>query len=785
MSAFFRKMTGAVLYLRWPTLVIFILATAFFGYAISKLQIDPSTETLFAKDLPEYQFYREFRNHFGSDHLIAIAIETPNYLRTHDLRLTHVLTRVLSSDRRIDRVLSLTNALDVKHKIFGVKVEPLIKGVFEGEKPVRQFRKEVLANPLILGNLLSRDGKVGAILIRLKAKPEDPRFLQGYVNDLRTFLKSFAWPQARFYVAGAPIEQHDFIDAIRRDQIFFIPAVSLFLMLATYLIFRDRASVFVAMSIVFVTLLWTFGTIALLGRSLNLVNSLLAPVVMIISITSAIHVINVYNDLRPHHPSQQESICLTMQHLGIPCFLTAATTMAGFSSLVFNPVPAVQSFGFFAAVGTFYSYVVVMLLTPVLLPLLPFQNHPKAHGADHFFNQVVVFYLEKIEFHLKWFLLAGTAALVALSVVGITKIRVDTNLIQDLAGRSPLATATRFIDGHLAGVYSLGMSVKRLDQTSVATVETLKKVDELTQFLERQPEITKVNSLAMLVKKVHEAREGNPAAFVIPEDEETLQDYIQGMAKADNPDFWSFVSEDFRYLRLEARMKSVGTKRGRELEERIWDYVREHWGKEHELRITGAVTLLGKMSERLVANQMWSLSFAFFVILGLISLFFRSWKMGLLAAIPNLIPIVVLYGVVGFLGIELSTPVAMISSVALGLVVDASIHFLYRFRYEFQHRQHYLQALHHTYRNIGQSLAIVTLILVFGFASSIFSSFRPTLYFGLLTSFTILVALLCTLVLLPLVLTLLKPFGPSAVIKQSAKQTLTPIEPSSIISAST
>lgn len=785
MSHIFRKVGKTVLLLRWPIFLLFSVSTLLFGYAVQFLKIDPSTETLFAKNTSEYRFYQDFRKHFGSDNMVALAIETPpgDYLTFENLQWTWTLTRVLASDPRVDRVLSLTNAMDVRHKAFGVKVEPVIAGVLEKDKSFEEFREEVLVNPFIQGNLLSRDGRVGAILIRLKTKPEDRSFLKGYVGELRQLLKTFPWPKAKFYVAGSPVEQHDFVDAIRRDQMFFVPAVTLFLIFATFLIYRNLPSVVVAMSIVFVTLIWTFGTIALTGRSLNLINSLLAPVVMIVSVPNAIYLINLFSELRPHHPSVKESTCLTLQHLGLPCFLTSATIIVGFLSLVLNPVPAVKDFGLFASLGTFYAYVIAMTLTPLLLPLLPFQRRFGMANENHFFNRVVIAYLEKLEILLKWPIVIGAAVLIFFSVKGIEKIHVDTNIIRDLKTDSPIAIATRFIDNHLTGVYSLGISISRRDGASLISVDTMNRTDQLAQFLEKQPEIAKVNSLPMIIKKVHEARVGEPEAFRIPEDEETLRDYIHRMAESDNADFWTFISGNFRQMRLEARMRAVGTKRGQALESRIWEYVHHHLGKGYDVQLTGVVFLLGKMSDKIVKNQLESLGVAFFIILGLISLFLRSWRMGLLAAIPNLIPMVFLYGTMGFLKIELSTPTAMISSVVLGIVVDASIQFLYRFRYEFGERGHYLQAIHHTYRNVGQAMVVSTLILVFGFASSIFASFKPTIYFGLLTGLTVFFALICTIVLLPVVLVLFKPFGRQAVFITPAKHSLTPQTPSSIIGA--
>lgn len=781
MNRLFRNLAHGIILLRWGVLLAFILVTIFLAQAAKTLQIDPSTDTLFAKNTPEFKFYQEFRKEFGSDHLIAIAVKTRDFLTLSNLRWAYALTTILSSDSRVDRVISLTHAMDIRHKVLGVKVEPVIAGVLEGERPLEEFKKEVLQNPLFQGNLISKDGKVGAILIRLKAQGDHPDFLRGYVSELRSYLKTFPWPGVEFFMAGSSVEQHDFVDAIRRDQMFFIPAVGLFLILAIYLIYRNVTNVIVAMIIVLVSLAWTFGTIALMGRALNLVNSLLAPVVMIIAVTNTIYLINLFSELRLHHASVNECIRLTLQHLGLPCLLTSATIMAGFLSLATNQVPAVRSFGLFAALGAFYSYVVAILLMPVLLPLLPFRRLNTVEQGKHLFNQVIVFYLEKIQFRLKWLILAGAVVFLALSAVGISKLRINTNLIKDLPPRSPLAVATHFIDRHLAGVYSLGVSIERSRPGPLATVETLKKVDALAAFLETQPEITKVNSLPMIIKKVHEAREGIPGAFKIPSDEATLQDYLERMAAADNPDFWSFISRDFRRLRLEARMKAVGTEQGRVMENRVWNYIHKNLGSEYKVQITGGAVLLGQMSEKLVTNQIQSLGHAFCVILALIVIFFRSSRMGLLACIPNLLPLIGVYGLMGFLGIELSTPTAMISSVVLGLVVDASIQFLYRFRYEFKERRHYLQALHHTYRNIGQAMVVTTMILVFGFASSVFASFRPTVYFGILTSLTVFFSLICTLVLLPIALIFLKPFGRQGAINRFRKHTLTPLNPSSII----
>ena len=217
-------------------------------------------------------------------------------------------------------------------------------------------------------------------------------------------------------------------------------------------------------------------------------------------------------------------------------------------------------------------------------------------------------------------------------------------------------------------------------------------------------------------------------------------------------------------------MRAVGTTEGMQVEETARQYLKGKLEKDFDYRLTGNVVLLGRMAKDLVTYQIDGFAIAFVSILVVVALIFRSIKMALLASIPNILPILAVYGLMGFLKIELSTPTAMISSIVLGMVADASIHFIYRFKLEFLTRHHYIQSLHHTYRNMGQALVVSTLILVIGFASSSFASFRPTIHFGLLTSCTIFFSLICTLLILPVCIIIFHPFGRGHLFQRNIKK---------------
>lgn len=763
----FRKIAQFIDHFRWPILLAMIVSVIIMGQAAMRLPVDPSIEPLFIKKSPEYKYYQEYREKYGSDQMIAVAMSTDDLFRKENFKILQQVTDGIASYDQVERVISLTNSMDIRHKFLGVKTELAFKEYYEDDKTLQELKPEILRNELYLKNIVSPDGKIANILVFLKTADKDPAANGIFIKQLKTYLSDFERPGVKFYMAGAPVEQYAFIHMIHKDQMVFIPVITIVLIITTLLIYRSFACMVLSMSIVFTTLVWTLGTIAMLGQELNLMTSLLAPVIMIVAVINATYLINLFFEIRPHHKSLRESMLLTIQQLGMPCFLTHFTAILGFASLALNHIPAIQSFGIYAALGTFYSFIVEIVVTTLLLPMLPYRTAQKgAFDESHFFNRVLIGFLERLEAHWSWLIILVTAVVIFFSVLGVQKIKVDTNIVRQMKPDVPLAVATRFIDDKLTGVYSLGFVFRRKDGETMVDAAALEKLDRFKEFVESEPGIAKVNSITTLVKKINEARTDELKGYMIPDNDLLLKLYFKGMADSGDPELWKMISPDFKEVRIEARMRAIGTTEGAALEDRIRAYMEENLSDYFEYKLTGNVVLLGKIAKGLVHEQTRSFAFAFISILLVIILIFRSIPLGLLAAIPNLFPILAVYGFMGYIGIELSTATAMIASIVLGLVVDASIQFLYRFRKEFQSRSHYLQSLHHTYRNIGQSMVLSTLILCIGFASSVFASFRITVHFGVLTSLTIFLALLCSLLVLPVFLLWLKPFGPQRLFKR-------------------
>ncbi len=771
MTPMFERFSRLTVYLRWPLFILFMGGTVFFARQMPHLVIDPTMDSLFVKKSSEFEYYAEYRERYGSDQMVVVAMATPDLFTKERLIKLEDFSKSISEFPEVESVYSLASVMDLRHKFLGVEMVPAIDSAMTGNRKLDDLKKDILSNELFVKNLVSSDGKHATILIYLKppktvkgAKPESRDFMAKLHKTLRSYESS----DMRFYLAGAPVEQAEFIRLIQRDQYIFVPLIVLLLMLSIYLIYHSLICVFLAMSTVLMTLVWTMGSIHALNQEINLVTSLLAPVIMIIAVVNSVHFINLFLDIRKSSRRDPRTmkyvVYMTMKQLSKPTFLAHFTTILGFASLMLNPVPAIQSFGLFASLGTFFSYVIHMVVIPVLLPMLPASlfMHVK---KESWWEKRVVDFVEKIEYQMRRLIILFTILLVIVAYYGLQKLEVDTSLVKQLRPDSTLAKATRFIDDNITGVYNMAFVFRRKDGKPFLTHGALQKMDDFKTEIEKLDGVRKVNAITSLVKKIHSTVEDKAESYVIPKDDKRIDLYLNEMMNKSPADTLQWISHDFQELRMEARIRAVGTREGDALDMRIREIIRQKLSADFDCEVTGNITLLGQMAKKLVDYQLRSFGVSFFSILFLIVLLFRSVRVGLLAAIPNLLPILFVYAVMGFLKIELSMPTAMISGIVLGLVVDSSIHFIHRFEIEFKKRKNYLVALHHTYRHVGASLVTSTLILSVGFASSVFASVRPTVYFGVLTSLAIFIAMICTLIVMPVFLVWMKPFGPPKLFK--------------------
>lgn len=753
-------MIPALLARRRLALVLIALLTVALGWRALTLRIDPGVQSMIPTGRGDLEALRTFHARFGSDEVVVIALHSDRLFSRESLGRIDRLTQRVKALPHVAQVLSPTNVRDLEGDELGpVPVVPY-QQVQAGKLKPEAMGTRLGSHPIFGGLLVAKDARTAAVLVELEEPTRLADSSRDLVADLRR-LASEVGPDTTAFVAGIPVEKVDVASYIARDQKIFVPLVFLILAVMTAVLYRHPIGMLVPLAVLTLALVWALGLFGLAGRSLNPVTSLMTPVILVMSLEAAIQLLNQYLAARARGLAQLAALVEADRRMRIPCFNAALTAAIGFLSLLVLPIPAIRDFGLFTALGIMLGYALTIVATPLLLASLPdfpprvvraFEPGPIERGL----SRVVRWVCD----HPRATGL-GVVAVLVLSAVGVAQIRVETDLIRSLRHASPLAAAARFVDEHLAGVNSVEIIV---DGVSVKDPVALDKVARFEDGVRGLPHVRKVTGVVDVLARVNRAvHRGDDAYARLPDGPDAasdLEDFLARLneeAPADLRRFLAKEGDERSTLRIIARVPALDTASSQALFSEIRDAARRSGLPEPTL--TGNFVVFSNMSTTLVRHQAQGLGVALILILAVMSIQFRSLRLGLLCAIPNGAPVLAVYGLMGWSGVALSVPTAMIASVAIGTIVDNSIYLLARFREAFAERPDYVEALIAMVYASGRAVVFSTVTLAVGFFVGVFSSFVPTAQFGLLTGAAFLLGLISQFVLLPLSLILFQPLG--------------------------
>jgi predicted RND superfamily exporter protein len=554
------------------------------------------------------------------------------------------------------------------------------------------------------------------------------------------------------FVAGNAVERVEFAETIRRDQAVFVPLIAVTLALLTAFLFRQLWGVVLPLAIVGASVATTLGAAAALGRELNAVSSMLTPVVMVVSIAVSVNFLVAYAQARAGATPDRkriDSVAEALGRVGLPCLLTTATCAAGFGSLGLSDVPAIADFGSLCALGVSLSYVWALLFLPPLLAL-EWRAGPGSLELRRGKIETVLAHAAPFLERRRGLVLAGAAVAVLVAIAGIARIRVETDILGQLPSQGELLRATRAIDESLSGVNTIEVLLEG-PPGAFRKIEAQRGLAALAAWLDRQPGVAKTFSSADLLMRVNDVKRHKRE---LPPDQDAL-DYAFGLldrgaaASKDADPLRAFLSADSGTARLSAHLRSMPSSQNIAIIRGLAAEAPKLLPAGVRAQPTGDFVLLQDMTAELPYAMLRGLVVATVLIIGAMGAVFRSVRLAAIAAIPASIPIVVVYGLMGWTGIWLSVPTAMISSVVLGLAVDSTILFLSRYRDERAEGRPRREAVVAMLENAGQSVTYSNLTLIFGFAVGAASSFPPIRDFGVLTSLTVAASYLGALLLLP------------------------------------
>jgi hypothetical protein len=752
----------ALLRHRFPILAILCLLTLAGICGILHLRADFSFETLFLSDDEEAEFYRAFKERFEeSSRDIIVILQGEDLFLPEGLALVRRLTDALEKIHGIEKVVSILNAPFIQATAEGIVIEALAERLPEDPEGVQALRDKALGNRLFRRWLISEDGTTLALFGRLAPFVQTEKEKSPVVEQVQSVTGSIVGSRFPVAYSGIPTIQKEYTNRGLRDLQGFILLSACIVCVFLYLSFRSAAGVCLPQATVSVSVVLLLGLMSLCGEEINLINNVVPSLLLVYGIADSIHLIHRYYEELGRGGSRKEALIATIRTMAAACFMTSFTTAVGFLSLTTATIHVVKTFGLFAGVGILLAFSVTILLLPILLSLGP-GSEPRARvrAGEGMIARILLAVGVLNEKHPRLLIGAGVLLLLA-SLLLSNRLGIEAHLFEELAEDDPMVQANRILEDKLAGIITFEIQVGAGEPEGALDPGFLTRLDRLEAFVASQPWIRKSLSVADILKEMHQAMHGgDPAFYRVPESRELAAQYLLLYeASGNQQDIDVLLTPDRSHARIVNQGIDMGSRNYFELKARTEARAAELFLPPASFRVTGRSLLAMRAVDNVIRDMLMSLLTAFLVICAAVSLLFRSWKVGLISMVPNVIPLVMTMGFMGIAGIALRTSTLIIFSVSLGIAVDDTIHYLTRFREELFRTGDYTGSMHRALQSAGRAILLTTLIMIAGFAVFLSSDFKASRDFGLLASMTLGAALLGSLLFLPASINLIKPWG--------------------------
>ena len=757
------QIAGIILKYRILFFILIGLLTGFFGYFARQASTDNSIEVWLNEGDPKLDYYHDFIEKFGDEEFLIIAVNDASIFSSEGIKLIDSIAKRLEKLEGVKNVTSLASVF--KDKLSSPYFKDILKKS-RGKKVVDVFKEEIMSDHMYLNNVISVDGKTTAIIATVtKGSPESRMKLvnesRNIITSIRNALGQEALPKD-FHLAGPSIVNAELDRMSQRDIKVFMPIMFAVAFVILIILFRNLSGVLIPILTISINTIWAVGLFVIFQNKMNMVSSMLTPLVFIISLATTVHILNRFYQEATISKDRQRNVLETVKHIGIPCFLTCTTTAIGFLSLMVSDVTPVKNTGIFIAAGVMMSFFVCITLVPGILSLFPVSGSRSSGNVsgDEKLGIAEVrgmsgFVGNFVKKNTLW-IFAFSIIFVGFAIYGITRIKVESNIFESFPENSEISRSTAYIENNLMGLLPIEIAVNAVNTGGIFQPEVLDKMENLQDYLKEIPEVTTSMSVADYVRKLNKLlgkdKSNNQAVT-----QQKAIDYVKLASLHGDSIVKSLYTSDNNEGRVSVRMKNVGSSRYQEIVNGIEQFIKSNFPASIGCTVTGIVPLLMDMQGYLVESQIKTFTLAFILIFICITLLLKSLRIGMISMIPNLIPVTVTLGVMGYLDIRLDVATIMIASVAIGISVDDTIHFLYRFKKEFQIDMNHYLAIQRTLSGVGRALVFTTVVATCGFLIFCLSSFKPIQYFGLLTGVTMVTALVADIFILPSCILLFKP----------------------------
>ena len=759
---------------RLPLMLLLAAVTVFMAYQIPKLTLSYDYVAAVPPSDSSMQYYEDFRQQFGEDaNLLVVGVQDSALYEVSTFRRFAYLSDAINELKGVKYVVSLPGLQQLVKNTETQRFD--VVPVFP-EIPAEQAELDSLlrvANNLQFYSqqLINPDNGATFLLIAIENATLNSDKREQLVPDIQMLGKQFSEVTGvELHYAGIPFVRTVMNEQVRAElQLFLILSVAV-TALILLLFFRSWDAVVFPLLIIAIIVVWSMGTLVLLGYEITLLSGLLPPIIVVIGIPNSVYLLNKYHQEYKRYRNKIQALQSVVDKMGTATLITNVTTAIGFLVLMFTNVPMLEEFGLVAGINILATFVVSIILIPSVFSYLPAPGdrqlrHLRFKGVDR-----IITGLDLLVHRHRYRVLIGAGVITLLFLVGFLRLQSISYLVDDVPDDSQLKQDLAFFEDNFAGIMPLEVVIDTHKKRSVSRLATLQKVEAFEQFLEEQPAISQPVSVVGLVKAARQAfYSGNPDFYALPtrRDQGFIARYLKNSGMTDTGSdrgaetaagpsptrlLRSFADSTGQQLRISLKIADVGS---HEIQHLIDEVIEPKAAEifddsDTEVTVTGTSLLFAKSNAFLIRNLLTSLFIAFCLIAAIMAMLFGSVRMILISLIPNLIPLIVTAGIMGLVGIPLKPSTAIIFSIVFGISVDDSIHFLAKYRQEMKLNRFFVPlAISKSLRETGTSMVYTSVILFFGFIIFAGSSFGGTQNLGILTSLTLFVAMLTNLTVLP------------------------------------
>jgi hypothetical protein len=774
---FWTKIASIILRNRYLILIIIAIITGLLASQMKYMKFSYTEANLLPENHEANLEYNKFLKIFGEEgNLVILGIKDSTVFTPKKFNAWNNLVKEFENLDEIDFTVSIGDVkkLTADRKKRKFVLEPLYEEDPKTTKEVLEIKNQLFEKLPFYDNLLFNK-ETGTLQTAIYIKKEiinTPARRDFIFEKLIPTIEKFEKENiVDVRISGMPYIRTLNAQNIQDEIILFVFGALGITAVIFFFFFRSYRATFITLLVVLIGVVWAFGFIGLFRYEITVLSALIPPLIIVIGVPNAVFLINKYQQEIKKHGQQAKALQRVISKIGNATLMTNITTASGFATFVFVKSNLLREFGILASINIISIFVLALLIIPIIYSFMPLPKKKHLNHLERRWIENVVDWMEKAVKEQRITIYIASVVIIILGIIGVYQIRVSGSLIEDMPKSMSFYKDIKFFEKEFGGIMPLEILIDTKKDKGVMKLSTLKKMDKINETIETFPELSKPISVVNLVKYSKQAYyKGNPKYYQLPTSQE--QSYIFSYTKNSNSEagmLKNFVDSTGRYARITTFMKDIGTDKMDIIQERLKAVIdKEFPADKYTVSLTGKALVFIKGTNYLIKNLVFSLSLAIILIAIFMAWMFRSPQMILISLLPNILPLLITAGLMGFLDIPIKPSTILVFSIAFGISVDDTIHFLAKYRQELiANKWRIKPSVYAALRETGVSMFYTSIVLFFGFLVFTLSSFGGTIALGGLVSITLLLAMVSNLLLLPsLLLTFEKKIANKRVFKE-------------------